>query len=87
MIQLGPDREIADADGRALRAQLAAHLLLVTGRHLVLGLLLDHHARAVRGGIRLARHSGPAPYVIDRPRPGRLQFRAVLPAHARRSAQ
>jgi PAS domain S-box-containing protein len=58
--RLNGEREMVRADGEHLRAQFAAHREIVTGRDLVLGVVLDLETRPMRCGKRAAGTSAPA---------------------------
>jgi PAS domain S-box-containing protein len=58
--RLNGEREMVRADGRHVRAQFAAHREIVTGRDLVLGVVLDLETRPMRCGEDSADTSRPA---------------------------
>jgi PAS domain S-box-containing protein len=58
--RLNGERELIRGDGRHLRVQFAAHREIVTGRDLILGVVLDLDGRPVRCGKAPLRSSAAA---------------------------
>ena len=69
--RLNAERELVCADGRHVRVQFAAHRETVTGRDLVLGVLLDLGTRPMRCGTAAGNTSAARLTPREREIPGR----------------